>query len=459
MRGIGKLAILPLLAVGLSTLAGCVDEKIVFRDRELFEDPLTEAGSFLGYTSAEDKLTVCGNCHVGPQSEWEETAHASAWDGLQASGGAQAFCEGCHTVSEMGNTVAVAAGHNATGEERYRDVQCESCHGPGLTHVTDPSDATVPMAQMAILDATSDPTLGCAQCHSGDHHPFANEWAESAHGSVNAFPAGRAECEACHTGEGALAAFGVNTIYTEQMDVALDGNHLPITCAVCHDPHGSDFTAQLRFPIDAPSEDANLCMKCHQKRGQPDPTSSRGPHSPEGPTLLGTAGWWPPDFTGPFVSTHGSLEENPRLCAGCHVNSFEVTDEVTGDFVFSATGHRFEATPCVDAQGVPTAGPCANSEKTYEACTDCHSATVAEQLVDQAETSVAPLIAQLQALVDDVEMNMPTEFDTSDSRYTVAEGSKFNLGLAEAAGAVVHNPFLIRALLNASISAMQDEYP
>ncbi|MDX1492572.1 MAG: cytochrome c3 family protein [Longimicrobiales bacterium] len=450
-----KVAFLPLSAVALAILAGCVDEKIVYQNRELFEEPLSAANGFLGYTSTEDKLTVCGNCHVGTQGEWEETAHADAWNGLQDSGHAQAFCEGCHTVNELGNIVTEVSGHSATGEERYYDVQCESCHGPGLAHVVDPQDATVPLAPMEVgLDLTQ----GCAECHQGNHHPFAEEWTASAHGTVNAYPAGRAACEGCHTGEGALKMFGVNTVFLEQDDVSQPGEHLAITCAVCHDPHGSDHSGQLRFPIDEPSEDINLCMQCHHKRGTPDPSTFRGPHSPEGPTLLGTAGWWPPGLAQPIISTHGSEDENPRLCAGCHVNSYEINDLETGEFLFNATGHRFEATPCTDAQGLLVEGPCPNSEKTYAACTDCHSEAVALQLVNQAELSIEADVAELQDLLNTVETNMPGEFDQDDNRYTVAEGSRFNLELALTPGAVVHNPFLIRALLDASIAEMKEEY-
>ena len=332
------------LAAALPLLAtfGCVDERVVFRDRELFEEPLDVAGSFLGYSDATDKLTVCGNCHIGPQRDWVLTAHASAWDGLQSSGHAPQYCEGCHTVSELGNVATGTVGHAATGEERYQDVQCEACHGPGLLHVLDPRDGTVPLAPMNVgLDAT----LGCAQCHQGAHHPFADEWAASGHSTIRTSPAGNPSCWGCHTGEGALAMMGVKTSYLEQDQVAQPGEHLSITCAVCHDPHGSDFSGQLRFPIDEPSEERNLCMMCHNKRGTPDVTTFRGPHSPEGPTLLGVAGWWPPNMSFPggrVVSTHGSTEANPRLCAGCHVQSFEILDQETDQFVFTSTGHSFQ---------------------------------------------------------------------------------------------------------------------
>ncbi len=452
-----RLVLIPAALLTVGAIAGCTDESIVYRDRELFEDPLPAAMSFLGYTSTEDKLTVCGNCHVGPQKEWVATAHADAWDGLQSSGHAAAYCEGCHTVNELGNAVTGEAGHTATGEERYYDVQCESCHGPGLAHVNDPSDATVPLAYMSIahdgttVDATA---AGCAQCHTGSHHPYAEQWALSAHASVAAYPAGRAECKSCHTGEGALAMFGVKTVYAEQDDIAA-GEHLEITCAVCHDPHGSDNGGQLRQPIDVPDENVNLCMQCHHKRGVPDPTTFRGPHSPEGPTLLGTAGWWPPDLQQPIVSTHGSPDENPRLCAGCHVNMYDVTDGETGEFVISATGHSFEATPCVDGAGVPVGGDCADDEKSYAACVDCHSEAVAEGLVGSAKASIVDDIATLDSLLALVD---PAEFDPDDDRYTVGEGAQFNLDLAETNGAVIHNAFLIRALLDASIAEVKSRY-
>ena len=215
--------------VALLAPIGCVDESVVYRDRELFEEPLGAAGNFLGYSDVESKTTVCGNCHIGTQGDWVETAHADAWDGLQDSGHAQAFCEGCHTVSELGNVTTGTVGHGATMEARYEDVQCEACHGPGLAHVTDPDDATVPLAPM---DLGLDLTVGCAECHQGAHHPFADEWAESGHGQVNAYPAGRDDCVSCHTGEGAVDLMGVKTSFLEYVEVTQPGEHLAITWAV-----------------------------------------------------------------------------------------------------------------------------------------------------------------------------------------------------------------------------------
>ena len=319
-RSCRALVTVPLAILGLSALSGCVDEKIVFRDRDLFEEPLAQAANFLGYSDAAAQLTVCGNCHVEKQGDWEGTAHADAWAGLQDSGHAQAFCEGCHSVNELGNTVTDEAGYNATFEERYHDVQCESCHGPGLTHVTNPMDANIPLAP---LNVGVDLTQGCGECHAGSHHPFAEEWNVSRHGEGANRPQYRTRedggCNTCHGGEGALEAWGIRTEYLEKDQ----GESIGITCAVCHDPHDATNPGQLRFSITSQDVETNLCMKCHHKRAEPDlgeeGTSSRGPHSPQGPLLLGeigTVGWTPPNFAYDVAAIRGPTAARPTpACA------------------------------------------------------------------------------------------------------------------------------------------------
>ena len=463
-------ALLPLTLLGISAASACVDERIVYRDRDLFEDPLAAAGSFLGYTDSETRLTVCGNCHVEKQGDWIGTAHADAWAGLQDSGQALPTCEGCHTVNELGNPVTGAAGHDATGEARYRDVQCESCHGPGLSHATNPLDANAPLAPLAVgLDLTQ----GCGECHSGTHHPFAEEWSESRHAMMDPYPQGRPECESCHTAEGALAMYAPNAEYLEEASV--DGStsaNLPITCGVCHDPHNASNDGQLRLPIDEPDVDQNLCMTCHHKRGTPDlgtaGTSTRSPHSPQGPLLLGElgeVGWTPPNFgynVNRIRGTHGS-EANPKLCAGCHVNSYDATDQATGDFVLTVTGHRFLATPCVDGNDVPlTEQSCGytTGERNFSSCTGaCHGdEDAALSAMLSAQGDIADRAAELDALLDQVQASDPSQFSSADTVFTVAEGARFNQQLADFPGSAVHNPFMMRALLLASIDAVEDEY-
>jgi hypothetical protein len=278
---------MPLVALGLA-LTGCVDEKIVYRDRDLFETPPTGAAGFVGYSKAENKLTVCGNCHMGQQALWQQTAHAGAWDAM-AQGG-QALCESCHNVSELGNIATGNAGFPATKDARYKDVQCESCHGPGLAHVQNPAKATVNsvLAPMGI-GTTEGAWTGCAQCHNNSgHYPYAEEWLASRHGGGQAWrqtsAGGRAECVECHTAEDALLKFGINANYIEKgthLGSHTTANNMSITCAVCHDPHATHGApGQLRKSLTEADLSKNLCMKCHYKRGVPDPTTFRGPHAP-----------------------------------------------------------------------------------------------------------------------------------------------------------------------------------
>jgi hypothetical protein len=121
----------------LLALGSCVEDDVVYQDLPNFIAPPAAAANYLGYYDQATDKTNCGNCHVTQQAKWEETAHSGAWETLQASGHAAATCEGCHTVGNKGNVVTdVNVGYNSTKDSRYYDVQCESCHGPGLDHVT-----------------------------------------------------------------------------------------------------------------------------------------------------------------------------------------------------------------------------------------------------------------------------------------------------------------------------------
>ncbi|MFQ5746059.1 MAG: multiheme c-type cytochrome [Gemmatimonadota bacterium] len=470
-----EIALIALLAA-LPAIAGCRDEKIVKVpvevpvevERPLFEPPPPGAASFLGFSDEATDFTVCGACHIGQQSSWQGTAHANAWDDLQNSGHAQALCENCHAVSEFGNEAAADVAWTATLDPRYHDVQCESCHGPGEGHVMDP-DASQPLAS---ADVSSTATNGCGECHKDTHHPFVEQWEMSAHSGVVGFAADRPECESCHRGQATLRAWGETAEYVEKNDPT----HLAITCVVCHDPHDATNAHQLRFPVNTTSIDEHLCARCHDRRTVPDPTSSHGlaPHAPESELLMGEAGWFPPGLAinrGDIVATHGS-SANPELCATCHVSTFTVTDAATGGFVLNATGHTFEPIPCLDAQGVPTTGPCPldTTSRSFNGCvaSGCHgSEQAAFSALTLASARIEARATDLmnQLLVVDPGLNAAGgEIDASDSTFTVAEGAYFNYNMAfqgssgEVFGSTTHNPFLMEALLVASIQEVESFY-
>ena len=447
---------------------GCTETETVFVEvpASPSNPPPDTASGFLGYFDVATKQTTCGNCHVSGQGQWKKHGHADAWNTLENSGHAQDFCRGCHTVSENGNTAIAPAGWNAVQTAVYYDVQCESCHGPGNDHVQTPDGGTGPLASI------KGDTVGqssCGKCHSGTHHPFIEDWSKSRHSQMNAYPQGRGDCIACHTAQGALQAFGVTSDYLEK-DAPL-GQQDDITCAVCHDSHGSDNTAQLRFPIDVPVQEQNLCIKCHHKRGEIDtlaPGSHTSPHSPEGPLLLGEAvGWFPPNFNPDLDrirGSHGSTA-NTNLCATCHVSKYNVTDEATGNFVVTVTGHRFLAIPCVDANNQPLDDQsCGYTtvERNWDAgCTTfgCHGdQDAARSLRNVARVRLDVLGVQLAGMLADTTKVPPADLDPSSGIFTSAKGSQFNLELSQTVGAEVHNVFILEQLLTASIQEINSVY-
>jgi predicted CXXCH cytochrome family protein len=452
-RRIGRVVEVALVFIAVGS---CVDEKIVYRNAQ-FPQPAVAAKNFVGYSQADTKQVTCGNCHIDQQTKWSATKHAKAWADLKASGHSTGACEACHSVNDKGNAVTdTASGYRSTKDVRYQDVQCESCHGPGLEHIKAPAIANRPLPSIAVKVGGDN---GCSERHTGVHTPFVEEWASSRHGIVETAPSTRAECIGCHTAQGALNAFGVNTNYVEKASTT----PLPLTCAVCHDPHDAAQPHQLRFAVDAPNLEQNLCMRCHQRRSVPDPTTANGPHSPQGPTLLGTAGWFPPLLIAQGITeitaTHGSQSANPKLCATCHVVRATITDKATGAFTFQSTGHNFHAVPCVDDKGIPTTNDtCAITQRTFAACASsgCHATeAAARSAMISSQSTVDNLVAQLNALLARVPA---TEFKTGDSKITTAEGAKFNVGLATSTGQPVHNPFLIRTLLTASIQQVKQDY-
>lgn len=492
MQTRGFVALVVVLAAW--TLAGCTDEKIVFRDREPFNPPPDEASGFMGYFTASTKQTTCGNCHVGHQSDWITSAHSDAFQTLNVNPGAQAFCYSCHTVSDKGNATAGPAGWDAVESDAYHDVQCENCHGPGFDHVTEPdAPGNQPLAHLRVIGGDSaSQASSCAACHSGVHHPFVDEWSQSKHAvsleeAPGVFVASSPSCASCHEGRATIRAWGSTANYVER-DSTATTSFLGVTCAVCHDPHGSDNPAQLRFPIASVDFSENLCMKCHSRRYEPVANSSRGPHAPQGAVLTGTAGWWPTGFdTTAIVATHGNPEVNTRLCAGCHVNKYTVTDQANGNVIFNSTGHLFKPIPCLDANGIPTAdNSCAynTTVRTFNSCTPagCHGSTASALAAFNANRSIVATLAD-QIWIDNpagvgAELENPdagdqgilalipgTEYNTTDNIITVAEGVLFNVRMvAEDRYANgdrskgVHNPFLAQSLLTASIQALNDTY-
>jgi len=484
MRG----RLLCLAAAFTAALGACTDTEIVYQERPPFNEPADPSSGFLGYYTASAKQTTCGNCHADFQGSWKETGHAKAYATLKAVN-AQPFCYSCHTITERGNVATGTVGYDKVQDSTYYDVQCESCHGPGLEHVQGVNQGNLvrPLAHIGIGPDTS---AGCAGCHNGEHHPFVEQWAASRHANVRSgSPTTNATCIVCHEGRGKLAQLGVTSNYAEKEGTTPQ----PITCSVCHNPHGSPNEANLRLAIDNPEPTANLCMSCHLRRGEPS-TSSSDPHGAQGAVLLGFAGWRPPNFVYDTARIFGShaTTANPKLCAGCHVQPFTVND-ASGNFSFQSVGHLFKPVPCLDAQGRPTADDtCAftPTARNWSACTKsgCHANAAAAASAFNATRSEIQLLVDLlwvdndhdkvidaynaanpaagdQGFLAKIRLNNPNDFSTSDAVISGANGTEFNVrtcgeNLANhpdgSKGA--HNKFLCVALLAQSATYLQTVY-
>jgi cytochrome c5 len=108
------------------------------------------------YTGTES----CVDCHDDQVVFWKKTVHATAWQTLVDRG--QQFdldCIGCH-VTGWDRPGGSNLGHN----ELLRDVQCETCHGPGSIHVAK-GGKEKPFA----IKRAPDNDLCASQCHTKEH--------------------------------------------------------------------------------------------------------------------------------------------------------------------------------------------------------------------------------------------------------------------------------------------------
>jgi predicted CXXCH cytochrome family protein len=428
------------------------------------------SATFVGYSNPATQQTTCGNCHVLKQQSWLLTGHAKAWAAVVNSGRADATCDKCHTTNGATNIGPDTAGYldaSAAARRYYQDVQCEACHGPGAAHVSVP-DETQPIPYLVSLDSTLG--VGCGECHSGaPHASFYEDWSHGAHRLLEgpAISNGGA-CLQCHEGKTVEQRFGGSDVFVE----ASDAIAYPIGCASCHNPHGSDNTAELRESLMA-RDTTNLCMRCHQRNAVPDTANTRGPHSPQGPTFLGTSGWRPAGFTwdSTAMTTHSNPAVNTLLCATCHVDTLDVSNG-NGQLAWHYTGHGFYALPCVSTTGVDSTDSCDISQRSFAACarSGCHStAGDAQGFFVSLSQEIAFLAGTIwtdvngNGKIDAGDTGLLTQVPSTefvrDSIITVAEGALFNVQLVNVDGSHgVHNPPYFRSLLAATTLAVQQRY-
>lgn len=127
-------------------------------NREAFKDllPKPVAEGQAHYVGVE----VCSNCHVEERAFWDGTPHSKAYSTLERQ--FKEFnleCVGCHVTG-----YDQPGGSTVTHVDKLKNVQCETCHGPGSRHVENPVDK-------ALIVASPPKTLCAPQCHHPPHVP------------------------------------------------------------------------------------------------------------------------------------------------------------------------------------------------------------------------------------------------------------------------------------------------
>ncbi len=103
----------------------------------------------------------CVDCHEEAQTVWRGTPHSHAYRTLvDISKEFNLSCVGCHVTGYR-----APGGSEVVQNEGLRDVQCETCHGPGSAHIAARGDAQ----RRATIRRTVTTDFCAGQCHTPEH--------------------------------------------------------------------------------------------------------------------------------------------------------------------------------------------------------------------------------------------------------------------------------------------------
>jgi len=193
-------------------------------------------------------------------------------------------CITCHT---QGDTLkGTAHGQASNPRSPAAGLGCESCHGPGQAHVDDDAKGNIKRFAQLKPDEASQT---CLTCHNRGEHAA---WEGSSHAARNV------SCTTCHSvhsyksfahqlkkeTEAATCAtcHKAQVIKTERAVTHMPVREGKMSCASCHNPHGSISNVKA---LRTGSSVAESCISCHA------------------------------EMRGPVLWEHAPVREN---CATCH---------------------------------------------------------------------------------------------------------------------------------------------
>jgi hypothetical protein len=352
------------------------------------------------------------------------------------------------------------------------NIQCESCHGPGLRHML--SSVSLKTNTIGISLSAGN----CGACHDKlAHHVKNYQWGQTLHATGYVFRTG--SCAPCHTTKGFIDANdpGFHLDDTTKTNLARGTYNEGVTCAACHDPHSTGKGAyQLRkinsFTILTTSNqvvtrggDGIVCMNCHHNRYDAEARvmvsggSSQGPHhSGQADMLFGTnAIQYGMDMPS---SRHWDVVSN--TCVTCHMQ--ETPAGMNTNALNKVGGHTFR----IFWDG---AGNSSNEVHLTEACAGCHGELESfnfggedydqDGVVEGVQQEVSDMLYELAMMLPPV--GQPV---VSNSLIYIASATNglplkirraaYNYQVVSFDGSLgVHNPKYATALLRASIDDMK----
>lgn len=167
-------------------------------------------------------------------------------------------------------------------------LQCESCHGPGRAHATEPKVGfkRAKIVSFGVNSSTgaTEQNQQCIQCHDNNDHL---SWVGSTHERQNIL------CVNCHT-------------LHKRKDPVLDKNQQAKACYSCHKKQRAEFSRNSAHPV---RYGKMVCTQCHN------------PHGSLSDALLKTNTRNETCYTchaekrGPFLWEHAPVAED---CGTCH---------------------------------------------------------------------------------------------------------------------------------------------